>query len=191
MMLSMTKKIGLHLDQFLKNSSLVYQGARFDIRRSEFQTRNGDSKKYEALIHPGAAIILPLLDHDSIVMICNHRIAVGETLLELPAGTLEPNEKPEATALRELVEETGYQADSISLLTTFYSSPGISNEVMHVFVAKKLHFIGQNLDEGEEITLKILSWKQIDKMIYSGEIRDAKTLVTLLFYRSFAKISCG
>lgn len=184
-MSSTTKKIGLHLDQFLKNSSLVYQGGRFDVRRSEFQTKTGDFKKYEAVIHPGAAIILPLLNHDSIVMIRNHRIAVGETLWELPAGTLEPNEEPVNTALRELAEETGYQADSIRLLTTFYSSPGISNEVMHAFVAENLHFTGQNLDAGEVITPEVLSWKQVLAMIQSGEIRDAKTLVTLLHYRTF------
>lgn len=179
------KKIGLHLDQFLKNSSLVYQGVRFDIRSCEFQTKTGDLKQYEAIIHPGAAVILPLLDNDSIVMIRNQRMAVGETIWELPAGTLEPKEEPAATALRELAEETGYQAKSIRLLTTFYSSPGISNEVMHAFVAEKLHFIGQNLDAGEVITPEILTWKQVLAMIRSGEIRDAKTLITLLFYRAF------
>ncbi|MBA3237821.1 MAG: NUDIX hydrolase [Parachlamydiaceae bacterium] len=179
------KEIGSHLDKFLKNSSLVYQGVRFDLRRSEFLTKNGQLKAYEALIHPGAAVILPLMDQDSIVMIRNKRIAIGETIWELPAGTLEHKEEPAASALRELAEETGYQAESIQLLTTFYSSPGISNEVMHAFVAKDLHFVGQKLDAGEVITPEILPWTQVMKMIHSGEIRDAKTILTLLFYRVY------
>jgi ADP-ribose pyrophosphatase len=180
-----SEEIGSNLDQFLKNSSLVYQGVRFNVHRCEFSTKNGERKAYEAIIHPGAAVILPLMDKDSIVMIRNERIAIGETIWELPAGTLEHGEEPATSALRELAEETGYQADSIKLLTTFYSSPGISNEVMHAYVAKDLHFVGQKLDAGEVITPEILPWKQVMSMIHSGEIRDAKTIITLLFYKAY------
>ncbi len=126
---------------------------------------------------------MPLFDEDSIVMIRNQRVAVGEVLWELPAGTLEPEEAPAVTAYRELIEETGYEAAEIESLTNFYSSPGICNEVMHVYVAKDLKFVGQQLDAREVITPEIVSWSKVMKMIKSGEIKDGKTLTTLLFYR--------
>lgn len=169
--------------QFLKNSAVVFHGVRFDVRRYEYQTEKGKAMRYEGIDHPGAVVILPIFDQESIVMVRNQRIAVGEVLWELPAGTLEPEEEPLATAYRELIEETGYQADSIEGLTTFYSTPGISNEVMHAYVAKGLNYIGQQLDAGEVIVPEILTWNHVMAMIRSGEIRDAKTLTTLLYYR--------
>ncbi len=178
--LSKSTKEGL--ETFFKKSSVVYHGVRFDVRRCEYKTRNDKTAYYEAIAHPGAVVILPLMDDGSIVMIRNQRIAVGQTLWELPAGTLELQEAPEATAYRELIEETGYQAKTMELLTTFYSTPGISNEVMHVYVARGLNFVGQNLDAGEEILPVVLSQSKIMTMIQTGEIKDAKTLTTLLYF---------
>jgi ADP-ribose pyrophosphatase len=157
----------------LKDSTLVYKGSRFDVRKIG---------KREAVIHPGAVVILPLLDEKNIVMIRNERFAVGETLWELPAGTLEPKEEPYITAQRELIEETGYKAGQCDLLTTFYTSPGICNERMFAYVAKDLTYVGQKLEETEKITVEIMDWKRIKEMIYSGEIYDGKTLTTLLFW---------
>jgi ADP-ribose pyrophosphatase len=182
---SPAKKAMQNINHFIANSSLVYHGIRFDIRRMEQLSANGRPVTYEAMIHPGAVVLLPLWSEDSVVMIRNERKTVGETLWELPAGTLEPNEMPQITASRELIEETGYQADSIELLTTFFSSPGVSNELMYAYVAKGLRFLGQNLDESEVIQPEILPWKRILAMIHSGEICDSKTLTTLLYYRTF------
>ncbi len=172
-----------NLKHFIENSTLAFKGVRFNVRTREYQTKTGKTVRYDMVDHPGAVVILPLIDDDSIVMIRNERIAVGETLWELPAGTLEVNEAPEATAHRELIEETGYEAASIDLLTTFFSSPGICNEVMHVYVANGLKFVGQQLDAGEVIVPEVLAWSKVMAMIKSGEIKDGKTLTTLLLYR--------
>lgn len=172
--------------QFLKNSELVFKGVRFDVRRCDVPTSTGKKKPHEAMVHPGAVVILPIIE-DSIVLIRNYRFAVGETLWELPAGTLEPDESPEKTAPRELAEETGYQAKLIEPLITFFSSPGVSNEILYTYIAKDLTFVGQNLDETEIITTEIIPWSNVMSMVKNGEIRDSKSLVTLLYYSSFCK----
>jgi ADP-ribose pyrophosphatase len=107
---------------------------------------------------------------------------VGETLWELPAGTLEPKEHPQETAARELIEEIGYEAGQLEFLTTFYTTPGFSNERMFAYVGKDLKFVGQDLDETEKITVEKRSWNEVLKMMANGEIHDGKTLTTLLFF---------
>lgn len=159
-------------------STKVYTGVRFDVYRTE-------SKK-EFIAHPGAVVIVPMLK-DKLILIRNERFAVGETLWELPAGTLEPGEKPETTALRELIEETGYRAKSIEHLTTFFTSPGISNEKMYAYAATDLEEVGQNLDVGEKITVEILTWDKVMRMIKEGEIRDGKTIASLLYFACYKK----
>jgi ADP-ribose pyrophosphatase len=184
---SRVKKSISNLKSFMDSSQLAYQGKRFDVRRKEIVSTSGKPASYEVLVHPGAVVLLPIWDENSIVMIRNQREAVGEVLWELPAGTLESQELPQETAARELVEETGYRADHIEPLMVFYPSPGITNELMHAYVAKGLHFEGQQLDDSEVIQPEILSWKKILKMVQSGEICDSKTLTTLLYYWTFCK----
>lgn len=162
----------------LKDSTLVFEGTRFCVRHIG---------KRDAVIHPGAVVILPLIDEKNIILIRNERFAVGETLWELPAGTLEPKEHPQQTAIRELIEETGYDAENIEFLTTFYTTPGFCNERIFAYVAKDLKFVGQDLDETEKITVEKLGWDEVLKMIRSGEIHDGKTMTTLLFYYHMIK----
>jgi ADP-ribose pyrophosphatase len=115
-------------------------------------------------------------------MIRNHREAVGKTLLELPAGTIDPGETPLATARRELKEETGYTAGRIRKVAEFYPSPGILNECMHLYVAENLKPGEQDLDDGEELEPVILDWEEAVGMALSGKIKDAKTLVGVLLW---------
>jgi len=166
------------LPSSLKDSTLVYKGARFHVHHL---------KNRDVVIHPGAVVILPCLDDENIILIRNERFAVGETLWELPAGTLEPKEHPQATAERELIEETGYKAGHIQFLNSFYTSPGICNEHMFAYLATQLILVGQDLDENEKITVEIKSWHQVLTMIQNGEIHDGKTLTTLLFFAAFFK----
>lgn len=177
------KKAMPNLDKFLNHSTLAFHGVRFDVRACDIASSNGEMRRHEAVVHPGAVVILPIVDDKSIIMIRNYRFAVGETLWELPAGTLEPEEETENTAYRELIEETGYQANSMELLGRFYSSPGISNEVLTAYIARDLHFVGQNLDDTEVITAEILSWEQVMAMVHSREIRDNHALSTLFLYQ--------
>ncbi len=168
----------------LRESKVAYSGSRINVNTIKI---NNHTK--EAVIHPGAALILPIVDDDNIIMIKNYRFVVDETLWELPAGILEPDEPPIETAKRELIEETGYRAKSIEPLTTFYTTPGICDEIMHAYVAKDLEFVGQNLDEFEEIEVVIVSWTKVKGMINHGEIMDGKSLLALLYYLSKMPIS--
>lgn len=175
--------IGSNITKVIKQSQPVFKGGRFTVYATDVATSQGSSKRKEFIAHPGAVVILPIIDQERIVMIKNERFAVGQELWELPAGTLEPDELPEQTAYRELIEETGYQASKVVPLTKFYTTPGICNEVMHAYVAEDLQEVGQALEEGEKITVEIVTWQAVFEKIRKGEICDGKTLTTLLLYK--------
>jgi ADP-ribose pyrophosphatase len=136
----------------------------------------------EVVRHPGAVVILPLLDDGRVCLIRNRRISVDQELIELPAGTLEPGEDPQLAAARELHEETGYRADSLSRLHAFYLSPGILDEKIHLFVAHGLRAGETRLEPGEEIENLLVPWSDAMEMAMDGRIQDAKSLVGLLYY---------
>jgi ADP-ribose pyrophosphatase len=166
----------------MKNIKKVFEGTRFAVGVIEILGRNKKKISREMVIHPGAVVILPIFDINKIILIRNERFAVGKTLWELPAGTLESEESPLETASRELVEETGYESINIKPLITFYTTPGFCNEIMHAFVATDLIFVGQQLEDSEKIEPEIVEWSQALAMIQSGEICDGKTITTLLYY---------
>lgn len=170
----------------IQNGRRVFQGVRFDLYAVEQSLPDGGVRRREIVVHPGAVVVLPMLDPQTIVMIRNQRIAVDRELWELPAGTLEPPpETPLSCAGRELIEETGYRAGRIEPLTQFYSSPGITDEAMHCFLATDLSLVGQDLDEGESITAHPMPLTRALEMVRSGEIQDAKTIATLLYFHCF------
>lgn len=164
----------------------VFHGVKFDVERRSVPTADGGTAMREVVVHPGAVVVLPLLDDGRIVMIRNHRFAVEETLWELCAGTLEEGESPAETAARELVEETGYRAERIEPLTTFYTSPGICDERMHAFLATGLSAVGQDLEETERIEVELVSRARALEMVASGELKDGKSIATLLFHHVVA-----
>ncbi len=161
---------------------ILLRGARFDIIGIDLPGRDGATHRREFIRHPGAVVLLPLLDDDRVVLIQNDRPAIGQTLLELPAGTCEPPEPPLATAGRELAEETGYAAGRLDVLTEFYSAPGLGDELMTLVLARDLTAVGQSLDEVERITPVVQTRGEIKRLVSAGEIRDAKTLVGLMYY---------
>lgn len=154
----------------------LYEGKKIDLYKAG---------EREFVVHPGAVVILPLLSESEVILIKNERFVVDQILWELPAGTLEPEETPLFTAHREIIEEIGYEAKSITPLFDFFTTPGFCNERIYAFVATDLHFVGQNLNPDEKISPQILSWDKIFKMIKEGAIHDAKTIATLLFYHQF------
>lgn len=143
--------------------------------------RGDDGQIYhrDVLRHPGAVVILPLLDDQTAVLIRNHRPTVETTLLELPAGTCESGETPEATARRELIEETGYQAEHLELMHEFYSAPGISDEKMWLYAARNLTEVGAQREAVEDITNQVIGRNEAAELISNGQIHDGKTLVGL------------
>ncbi len=158
----------------MEDEELVFSGVRFRVVRLR-----RDDRVREVVRHGGSVTIIPLLDRERVCLIRNFRVAVGRRLLELPAGTREPDEPVEETARRELLEETGYRADRWERLPGFFVSPGILDERMELFLATGLTPGNPAREPGEEIENEILSWDEIERRIDSGEIEDAKTLVGL------------
>jgi ADP-ribose pyrophosphatase len=137
--------------------------------------------------HPGAVAVLPLLPDDCVCLIRNYRVAVGKTLIELPAGTIDPDEPPATTARRELQEETGYTAQQWRELPPFFMSPGILNERMHLFVAEGLTSGDPDRESGEQIENLIVPWQEAVAMALGGQIEDAKSLVGILRWEQMRK----
>ena len=117
---------------------LLLTARRFQVVRQAQTAADGSIHWRETVQHPGSVAIVPLVDIDQVCLIRNYRVAVGQTLWEIPAGTLDHDEPPLDTARRELIEETGYRAESIEKLTELSMSPGILNERMHVYLATGL-----------------------------------------------------
>lgn len=156
--------------------------SRFSVEEVARKTPDGQIRTRAVVRHPGAVTIIPMVDDQHVCLIRNFRVSVNQTLIELPAGTLEPPEPPEQAAYRELQEETGYRAGTMRELHGFYLSPGILDERMQLFVAADLEAVGAAREPGEEIENLVVSWKDAMQLIVSREIQDAKTIVGLLLY---------
>ena len=157
---------------------LLLSTPRFRVIR----VRDGVTGFREVIRHPGAVTILPLLEEGRICLIRNQRVSVNETLVELPAGTLEPGEEPIECARRELAEETGYRAGALRPLHTYYVSPGILDERMHLFLATELQLGNPAREKNEQIENLVVDWDDALRRVDDGEIEDAKTIVALLLY---------
>lgn len=168
----------------LSNSTTVFTGRKFRVERHELDVQ-GVPHVYDIIVHPGAAVILPVLDDGRLLLIHNYRVAVGQELLELPAGTLDNGEPPAVCAARELAEETGYRAGRLEPLVSFYSTPGILTERMHVFLATKLSPGLTARETGEQIRLAPLPPREAFEAIRTGRISDGKTILALLYYERF------
>ena len=134
----------------------------------------------EVVRHPGAAATVPCLPGAKIVLVRQYRYAPDTWLWEIPAGILEPDEDPQDCAARELTEETGYRAGRLSLLTTLHSSPGFSDEVIHLFRAEELKPGEAKPDPGENLEVRIFNVSEAVGMIARGEITDSKTVAGIL-----------
>ena len=134
----------------------------------------------ESIAHPGGAAVVPLLPDGSVVLIRQYRHCVGDTIWEIPAGRLEPGERPLDCAKRELEEEVGYKAAQIRALTEIYSAPAYCTEIISIFLATGLTPSVQRLDDDEIIKVVILPLEGAVKKVRAGEIKDAKTVVGLL-----------
>jgi ADP-ribose pyrophosphatase len=166
----------------MDEEQVLLKTGRFTVVRRKFLDSEGRAHVRESVQHPGAVVILPLLEDGRVCLIRNYRSAIDQTLIELPAGTLEPNEDPIYTAARELEEETGYRAGAVEPLCQFFMSPGILNERMHAYLAKDLTPGPARLEPGEQIEPWLVPWTEALAMAQDGRIQDAKTLLVLLWY---------
>jgi ADP-ribose pyrophosphatase len=165
---------------------LLLSTPRFSVERRVFGGSDERSVTREVVVHPGAVVILPIIDSRRIVMIRNFRHTIEQELWELPAGTAEPDEAAIDTARRELEEESGYQAGTMTPLTEFFTSPGVLTERMFAFVATDLKSVGQRLELGERIVAEVVDLDRARRWLVNGELRDGKTIAVLGTY--FARL---
>ena len=168
------------MKEMVIHSERLYEGRVVNLRVDTVRLPNGKTSQREIVEHRGAVAIVPLLDDDTVLMIRQFRLAVHEVLLEVPAGTLEPDEPPEICAARELEEETGYRASTLRRLFSQYLAPGYSQEILHVFLAEGLEKTLQRTEEDENVEVVPVPLSHAVEMVLSGEIRDAKTIAALL-----------
>jgi ADP-ribose pyrophosphatase len=159
----------------------IYTGRVVRLEVDRVTLPGGGESVREVVRHAGASVILPILDDGRVILVRQYRYPVGEALLELPAGTLEPEEDPLECAARELVEETGHVAGSLNPLGRFYNAPGYADEKLLAVLATELEPTdGGELDPDENIEVVVVTSQELSQLISRGEIRDGKTLATLL-----------
>ena len=172
----------------MATNDTVYRGKFFTVSRRTMTLPGGKRATMDVIDHPPCATIVPVDAHGRVVMIRQYRPVLSEWLWELPAGKLDRGEEPEVGARRELEEETGQRAGSLTWLTGFYPAPGTMTEWMDVWIARDLTRSRAKRDADEVIRVRRFTPAQVDRMLKAGKIKDAKSLVGLL---AFLRVEAG
>ena len=161
----------------------IYDGKIVKLQIDDVTLPNGHVAKREIIKHPGAVAVIAVTDAGKLVLVEQYRKSLERSIIEIPAGKLEPGEEPIVTARRELEEETGYGAQSFTFLQAFATSPGFADEIIHLFVAKELYKIENkaDLDEDEFVDLLEVSLEEAGQMVADERIFDAKTAFAVLW----------
>lgn len=157
----------------------IFKGKILTLNLETVTLPNGATVELEVVRHPGAAAIVPMKDDRTVVLIKQFRLAAGGFIFEIPAGKLQPGEDPRLCAERELEEEIGYRAGRIERLETFFTAPGFTDEIMHLFKATNLTKTSQKLDPDEVLEVVEIPIENAISKIRDGTIRDAKTIIGL------------
>ena len=163
-------------------SDAVFDGVLLHVRRDTVRLPDGTLAQREFVVHPGAALVVPVLHDGSLVAVRQFRYPVGQVFLEFPAGKIDPPESAVATARRELTEEAGYEAATFTPLGRVHSVVGYSNEAIDFYIAEDLTFVGARPDVGEFVETVTMSVAAMLEALDRGEITDAKTVAALLLY---------
>ena len=167
----------------LIKSQRVYEGTIVSVRRDAVMVTKPDREitaVREVVEHSDAVVIVPIDSDGNILLVRQFRYAIGTTLLEAPAGGVEIDESPREAAQRELREETGYRSDRLIPLGSFWVAPGWTDEYMYAFLASGLVSDRATMDDDENVQVVPVPWQDILGLIQTGEIRDAKTIASLL-----------
>lgn len=170
---------------------VLLEATRFRVVRRIESGSGGAGRVRDVVEHPGSVVVVPLLSPVEVCLVEVVRVAVGRTLLELPAGTLDRVESLESAAARELAEETGYRSRSLMAAGAFWMSPGILRERMHLFIAEDLQPGEQDLEPGEQIRVRVVRWQEAIAMCLDGAIDDAKTVAGLLLVDALRRRSAA
>jgi ADP-ribose pyrophosphatase len=166
-------------------SEKVYTGRVFDVLLDQIRLPNGKLTELDIVQHPGAVTLVPVDRQGRLWMVRQYRHAARSELLELPAGSLEENEPPEACARREAREEIGMTADRLELIGQSYLAPGYSTEYMYIYLATELRADPLPADEDEFLSVEPLAVSEVYQMAASGGIQDSKTLAALFLARPY------
>jgi len=161
----------------------IFDGKVIKVRVDDVVLPNGEMSKREIVNHPGAVAIIAVTDEEKLVLVEQYRKALEKEIVEIPAGKLEPGEKPEVTAIRELEEETGYVCDEMEFITSFYTSPGFADEILYVYKATGLKKKENKaaLDEDEFVELMEVSLEEAIELMKNQRIHDAKTIFAVQY----------
>ncbi|MAD51614.1 MAG: ADP-ribose pyrophosphatase [Candidatus Marinimicrobia bacterium] len=165
----------------------IYKGTLLDVRRDEITLPNGKTSAREYIKHPGAACMIPVLPDGNIALIKQYRYPVQSEMIELPAGKLDPGEKPEACAKRELEEEIGYSAGKLTFVCNIHPAIGFASEKMWIYLAEDLVKTVENTDHDEFLVLMPTHLDDAIKMVWDGKITDVKTIIGLLWAERLLK----
>ncbi|MDU2065565.1 MAG: NUDIX hydrolase [Sporomusaceae bacterium] len=177
----------MELKETMLLSEQVFSGSIITVCQDQIELPNGRKTKRDVVLHPGAAAIVPVTKAGKLVLVRQYRYPVQTVLLEIPAGKLDQGESPEVCARRELEEETGFQAGTLTKLTAIYTAPGFSNEIIHIYLAQELTKTKQQLDSDEFLNVEEYSREQVQAMIRSGEICDAKSITGIMLAESLLR----
>lgn len=165
-------------------SEKVYEGKVINLRVDTVELPDRKYSKREIVEHGGAVGILAVTNENKLIFVKQFRKSVEDVLLEIPAGKIEAEEVPDITAARELEEETGYKANKLKKLTQMLSSPGFTNEVIHIYLAEELQEGTAHPDEDEYIEVVYLTLEEAVEKVIKGEIKDSKSMLAVLYYKS-------
>ncbi len=163
------------------SSEQVWRGHFLDVRSDRVRLPDGSETRREYIVHPGAVMVVPLLDDGRLLMERQYRYPMGRAMLEFPAGKLDPGEDKLACAQRELIEETGYRAREWAYAGVLHNAIAYSNEGIEIFFARGLVAGERRLDEGEFLDVLSCTPAELDALARAGALTDAKTLIGLLW----------
>ena len=163
-----------------KSVKNIFDGNIIKLRVETVELPDGKTATRELISHGGGVGIIAVDENGEVFMVSQYRIAAREMMMEIPAGKIDNGEEPLECGKRELIEETGYAAEEFTYLGTYYATPGYCEEKLHLYLARKLKFVGQHLDEGEFLNVKEYKLDDLCNMVMENKINDAKTAIAIL-----------
>ncbi|WP_067728169.1 NUDIX hydrolase [Oceanobacillus damuensis] len=171
-------------------SEKIFSGKIIDLQVDEVTLPNGKTSNRELIKHPGAVAVIPITKDNKILFVEQYRKPLEKSLIEIPAGKLDENENPIAAAVRELEEETGYTTKGLSFVTSFYTSPGFADELIHIYITDQLVKM-ENPPEGDDdefVELHELTLDEAKQYVLDERIHDAKTNYAILYLHALGRM---
>lgn len=175
------------LTEAILDSRMVWRGDYLSVEDTTVRLPNGSLGHRDIVRHPGAVAVIALTDDGKIVLVHQYRTPLEQVTVEIPAGKMEPGEDPATAAARELMEETGYLAERMAYLGPITPAPGYSDELLHLYMAMGLSFVGASPDDDEFINVDLVNLNEMVDRVLDGKVIDAKTVVGILLCEAISR----